>query len=182
MHAKPELLQGCVCLDEGKALGACIQKCSKLFCSLVECGGWLRVTFGLFSPRWGANPELSTVARLFLNCEMKLHIFVLRFVFFFHSTGKDLRPGLLFCPVNSIKSLGQYLYVQDRAGDTFFPIASPGLAEHAQFFDVPRIAVSAWLPPSSDLLCAPCRWTCFLQEARMLCWCSAAVQSRIWFL
>lgn len=42
--------------------------------------------------------------------------------------------------------IGQYLYLQDRAGDTFFPIASPGLADHAQFFGVPQIAVDAWAP------------------------------------
>lgn len=76
LHAKPELLQGCECSEGSKTRGACVQKCSELFCSLVVGGS---VTSGLFS--WGANPGLLTVARLFLNCEVKLHIFGV--VFFF---------------------------------------------------------------------------------------------------
>lgn len=44
MRAKPELLQGCGCSDEGEALGACTQKCSELFSFLPQGGGCLRVT------------------------------------------------------------------------------------------------------------------------------------------
>lgn len=160
-----------MCLDEGKALGACIQKCSKSFSSLVECGGWLRVTFGLFRPRWGANPELSTVACLFLNCDMKLHIFVLRFFGFFfpHSTGKNLRTGLLFCPVNSIKSLGNICTCRTGQAIHFSQSLPLVLLTMHNFLVCLKLLLMPGLPPSSDLLCAPCRWTCCLQEARMLC-------------
>jgi len=79
---------------------------------------------------------------------MKLHFFCVE-VFLF-SPLSCLKPEAWFAPL-SHQVIEAILYVENRAGDMFFPIASPRLADRAPFFGVTRTAADAWLPPSPAL-------------------------------